>query len=163
MSSSNIVIQRIEATREDSSLLVKVEVKNASSDTAYYLWSGMRSFSYSAPTKTLSLDLSGPTTPEPKPGIRVISKHPPRIPKQVACPPGQIAVLHIRVPARVRRTSVKGPSLVVKEEAIGPIVHVLCKLSYTERPISSQVTRQLDVLNQDTRVVGGSAELGAEL
>jgi hypothetical protein len=158
-----IVIQRIEAMREGSSLLVKVEVRNTSTGSAYYLWSGLRSFSYDAPAKTLTLDLTGPAAPVPKPRIRVISKHPPRIPKQVPCPAGQIVVLYIRVPARVRRTSIEGPSLVVKEEPIGPIAHILCDLGYTEHAVSPRVSRQLvgSAPGEDTKVVRGTADLGS--
>jgi|SRR6266496_123888 len=133
---SDLQIHRLEAVREGAKIVVTIEIRNLSSGNTWYLWSGLRGFSYTAETKTLYLDLASAGGREVPPGIQVVSRHPPKIPKQVPCPPGQIVVLLLQVPNRTRTTSVAGQRLTVKEESIGPITRVICDLGYNEQPAS---------------------------
>lgn len=99
-----------------------IQVRNPQ-DVPLYVWASRRAFRYDPETHTLALYLTE-RTPDPPPGIRMISDHP-RIPRQVVVGPGEEATVNVPLPA-VMRTRVPGEGLGMHfvEEAIGPIDQV---------------------------------------
>lgn len=162
---SHVQIQKMGLFTEEGRQVVRVEVTNSSPDTTYQLWSGLRALSYDADTQTLHLELAESGSRKPPPGIHVISKHPPKLPRLIPAPPQQTMVLSIPVPSRLRKTSVVDGRLTVYEQPVGPIRHVTCSVAYNEpeaaHPLAEGPEAMRELMREQTVVIRGEADVMA--
>jgi hypothetical protein len=114
-------------------LQLSVAVENPT-DKPLHVWASRSAYEYDPATRVLSLYLTE-NTPEPPPGIQIISQHP-RTPAQVVVPPGGQANVNIPVPNIIRRrVPGEGLGMHFVEEPIGPIDHVELHLQVASEPI----------------------------
>jgi hypothetical protein len=136
------VIQRPTAVSEAETargvqelLHLSIEVENPS-DKPLHVWASRRAYDYDASSHVLSIYLTE-HTPDPPPGIKMISDHP-RTPVQVVVNAKSRARIKVPVPAIIRRrVPGEGLGMAFVEEPIEQIERVDLHIQYATEPIQS--------------------------
>ncbi len=113
---------------------VGVEVENPN-DTPLHVWASRKHYDYDPATKVLTLWLTE-HTPEPPPGIRIISDHP-RTPAQVEVGANGRAVIDVPIPHVIRKRvpGSGGQGMSFTEERIDQIDRVDVHVQYADTPM----------------------------
>ena len=119
-------------------LQLAVAVENPS-HRPMHVWASRRGYEYDPETRVLTVYLTE-NTPEPPPGIQMISQHP-RTPAQIVVPPSGQATVNVAVPNVIRRRiPSEGLGMNFVEEPIGPIDEVEVHLQVATEPVPEAAT-----------------------
>ena len=115
-------------------LFRSVEVENPN-DTPLHVWASLKHYDFDPNTHVLTLWLTE-HTPEPPPGIMMISQHP-RTPEQVVVGAHGSAIIDVAIPHIIRKrvSGAEGKGMQFVEQRIGQIDHVEMHVQYADTPI----------------------------